>query len=151
MATYSGTLRALSITNGLALWTLPLSGVAFFQNPTVVSGGSSDGMFLVPDTSGTLNAYFHLRSSPAMREFLMEGFEKYQLAGLALLCLKNDSKEETEQDLIRLIAAAPNDPRERARRERLLQYLRSTQEMDVVELAKFSLTATDDYPVPALL
>jgi hypothetical protein len=90
---------------------------------------------------------FHLRNSPAMREFLMEGFEHYQLAGLALLCFKNDSKEETEQDLIRLIAAAANDPRERARRERLLQHLRSTNEMDVVELAKYSLTATDDYPV----
>jgi hypothetical protein len=90
---------------------------------------------------------FHLRNSPAMREFLMEGFEHYQLAGLALLCLKNDSKEETEQDLVRLIAAAAHDPRERARRERLLEHLRSTTEADVVELAKYSLTATDDYPV----
>lgn len=90
---------------------------------------------------------FHLRHSPAIREFLMEGFEHYQLAGLALLCLKNDSKEETEQDLIRLIEAAAHDPRERARRERLLQHLRSTKEADVVELAKYSLTATDDYPV----
>jgi hypothetical protein len=90
---------------------------------------------------------FHLRHSPAIREFLMEGFEHYQLAGLALLCLKNDSKEETEQDLIRLIEAAAHDPRERVRRERLLQHLRSTKEADVVELAKYSLTATDDYPV----
>ena len=90
---------------------------------------------------------FHLRNSPALREFLMEGFEHYQLAGLALLCLKNDSKEETEQDLVRLIAAAAHDPRERARRERLLEHLKSTNEADVVELAKYSLTATDDYPV----
>jgi hypothetical protein len=90
---------------------------------------------------------FHLRNSPAIREFLTEGFEHYQLAGLALLCLKNDSKEETEQDLVRLIAAAAQDPREQARRERLLQHLRSTREVDVVELAKYSLTATDDHPV----
>jgi len=90
---------------------------------------------------------FHLRHSPAMREFLLDGFEHYQLAGLALLCLKNDSKAETEQDLEQLIAAAAHDPRELARRERLLQHLRSTKEADVVELAKFSLTATDDYPV----
>ena len=90
---------------------------------------------------------FHLRNSPAIREFLLEGFEHYQLAGLALLCLKNDSKEETEQDLIRLIAAASHDPRERARRERLLQHLKLTKEADALELAKYSLTATADYPV----
>lgn len=90
---------------------------------------------------------FHLRHSPAMRKYLLEGFEHYQLAGLALLCLKNDSKAETEQDLESLIAAADRDPREHARRERLLQHLRSTNEADVVELAKYSLTATDDYPI----
>lgn len=93
---------------------------------------------------------FQLRHSPAMREYLMEGFEHYQLAGLALLCLKNDSKEETEQDLVRLIAAASHDPRERARRERLLEHLTSTREADAVELAKYSLTATADHPVFSL-
>jgi len=93
---------------------------------------------------------FHLRQSPAMREFLMEGFEHYQLAGLALLCLKNESKAETERDLAALIAAAARDPREQSRRERLLQYLRSTQESDAIELAKHSLTATGDYPTSSV-
>lgn len=93
---------------------------------------------------------FHLRQSPAMREFLMEGFEHYQLAGLALLCLKNESKAETEKDLAALIAASPKDPREQARRERLLQYLRSTNETDAIELAKHSLSATGDYPVSSV-
>jgi hypothetical protein len=82
-----------------------------------------------------------------MREFLMEGFENYQLAGLALLCLKNDSKEDTERDLAILISSADNDPREKARREVLLQQLRSTEEADAIELAKKSLAATADYPV----
>jgi hypothetical protein len=90
---------------------------------------------------------FHLRQSPAMREFLMEGFEHYQLAGLALLCLKNESKEDTEKDLAALIAAAAQDPREQARRQRLLEYVRSTKEADAIELAKYSLRATGDYPV----
>lgn len=90
---------------------------------------------------------FHLRQSPAMREFLMEGFEHYQLAGLALLCLKNESKGETERDLATLISASPADERERSRRERLLQYLRSTNETDAIELAKHSLSATGDHPV----
>jgi hypothetical protein len=90
---------------------------------------------------------FHLRNSPAMREFLMLGFEHYQLAGLALLCLKNDSKADTEKDLQMLIAAADDDPRERARRETLLLQLRSSGEADPIELAKFSLAATADYPI----
>ena len=81
-----------------------------------------------------------------LREFLMDGFEHYQLAGLALLYLKNESKAETEKDLTVLITAAANDARERARRERLLQYVRSTAETDIIELAKHSLTATGEYP-----
>jgi len=40
---------------------------------------------------------FHLRNSPAMRDFLLEGFDRFQLAGLALLCLKNQTKAETER------------------------------------------------------
>jgi hypothetical protein len=89
---------------------------------------------------------FHLRHSPAMREFLMEGFEHYQLAGLALLYLKNESKADTERDLSGLIAASTHDPREHSRRERLLQYVRSTNETDPIEMAKHSLGATGDYP-----
>ncbi|MGH9868002.1 MAG: PQQ-binding-like beta-propeller repeat protein [Candidatus Polarisedimenticolia bacterium] len=66
VATYTGTLRALSITNGLGIWSLPLSGVAFVRNPTLVSGGSSDGMILVPDTSGNLYAYVDSGSIPVI-------------------------------------------------------------------------------------
>ena len=90
---------------------------------------------------------FHLRQSPALREFLIEGFEHYQLAGLALLYLKNESKAETERELMALISTSANDARERARRERLLQFVRSTKETDVIELAKHSVTATADHPV----
>jgi type II secretory pathway pseudopilin PulG len=82
---------------------------------------------------------FHLRNSPALRDFLMEGFERFQLAGLALLCLKNDTKEETEQDLQELVSASANDQRERARRVSLLRHLRSTDKADPLELAKYSL------------
>jgi hypothetical protein len=82
---------------------------------------------------------FHLRNSPTLRDFLMEGFERFQLAGLALLCLKNERKAETEKDLQELISASLNDERERARRERLLRHLHSTDEADPLELAKYSL------------
>lgn len=82
---------------------------------------------------------YHLRKSPALRDFLLEGFERFQLAGLALLCLKNDTREETEKDLRSLIAAATNDERERSRREGLLRHLQSTDKVDALELAKYSL------------
>jgi hypothetical protein len=82
---------------------------------------------------------FHLRHSPAMRDFLLEGFDRFQLAGLALICLKNDTKADVERDLHELISAASADIREQARRERLLRHLESTDKAHPVELAKFSL------------
>ena len=85
---------------------------------------------------------FHLRNSPALRDFLMEGFERFQLAGLALLCLKNETKEETERDLQALISASAKDQRERARRERLLRHLSSAEKAEPLELAKYSLEGT---------
>lgn len=91
---------------------------------------------------------FHLRNSPALRDFLMEGFERFQLAGLALLCLKNDTKAETEKDLKSLVAASMNDERERARRERLLRHLQSTDKADPLELAKYSLDRAHGFARP---
>jgi hypothetical protein len=85
---------------------------------------------------------FHLRNSPALRDFLLEGFDRFQLAGLALLCLKNETKEETENDLRALISAADGDTREKARREKLLQKLQSTSNADPLELARYSLKGT---------
>lgn len=88
---------------------------------------------------------FHLRNSPAMRDFLLEGFERFQLAGLALLCLKNESKAGAEKDLRMLIAASGDDGRERARRERLLHHLQTTDKAEPLELAKYSLARA--YPL----
>jgi len=82
---------------------------------------------------------FHLRNSPAMRKFLLEGFDRFQLAGLALLCLKNGTKSETERDLRELIGAAGDDAREKTRRETLLSHLQATTEAEPLELAKYSL------------
>jgi hypothetical protein len=82
---------------------------------------------------------FHLRHSPAMRDFLMEGFDRFQLAGLALICLKNDTKADAERDLRELISAAGVDMAEKARRERLLHHLQSADKAHPLELAKYSL------------
>jgi len=82
---------------------------------------------------------FHLRHSPAMRDFLIEGFDRFQLAGLALICLKNDTKADAERDLRELISSANEDMKEKTRRERLLSHLVSTDKGDPLELAKYSL------------
>jgi len=81
---------------------------------------------------------FHLRNSPAMREFLEEGFERFPLAGLALVCLKNETKADTENDLRKLIEAANNET-ERVRRENLLKHLQGATGAGPLELAKYSL------------
>ncbi len=82
---------------------------------------------------------FHLQNSPAMRDFLLENFDRFQLSGLALLCLKNGTKAETEEDLRLLLAAAGGDVRETSRRESLLHHLQSTDKAEPLELAKYSL------------
>ena len=82
---------------------------------------------------------FYLRNSPALREFLMEAFDRFQLAGLALLRLKNDTKEQTEADLRELMSACGTDDAEKARRARLLRHLQTTPHQEPVELARYSL------------
>lgn len=82
---------------------------------------------------------FHLKNSPAMRDWLIAGFEQFQLAGLPLLCLKNETKEETERDLQRLIELAANDPREKKRRESLLAHMKEIKDADPIELAKYTV------------
>ena len=84
------------------------------------------------------NIKFHLRNSPACREFLMEAFERFPLAGLALLSLKNETPAQTEADLQTLISTADGDAIEKARRERLLNHLRTTDRHEPLELAKYS-------------
>jgi hypothetical protein len=91
---------------------------------------------------------FHLRNSPAMRSFLLESFDRFQLAGLALLCLKNQTKSETEKDLRDLIGAAGEDMTEKARRERLLNHLQTTDAAEPLALAKYSLERARALPQP---
>lgn len=89
----------------------------------------------------------HLRNSPAIRDSLMEDFEHFQIAGLPLLCLKNDTKAGAERDLESLILASAGDARERARRELLLGKLRATDDAEPLEVAKFALD-TGEWTLP---
>jgi hypothetical protein len=69
----------------------------------------------------------------------MEAFDRFQMAGLALLRLKNETKEQTEADLRVLMAACGADDAEKARRARLLKHLQTTPQQEPVELARYSL------------
>jgi hypothetical protein len=69
---------------------------------------------------------FHLRRSVALREFLLENFERFPFTGLTLLCLKNETSEQVEADLQRLIEAPDVDGSEIERREQLLSSSRRT-------------------------
>ena len=85
------------------------------------------------------NIRFHLRQSPALRDYLMEAFDRFPMAGLALLSLKNNNNAaDTAADLRRLIEASGNDEMERARRERLLNHLQTTEHAEPLALAKYS-------------
>ena len=42
---------------------------------------------------------YHLRRSPALREFLLENFERFPFTGLTVLSLKNETREQVEADL----------------------------------------------------
>ena len=83
------------------------------------------------------NIKFHLRHSPACRDFLLEAFDRFPMAGLTLLSLKNSTPEQTEADLRSLIART-DDPTEKARRERLLKHFQITDRREPLDLAKYS-------------
>ena len=82
---------------------------------------------------------FHLRRSPALREFLLENFERFPFTGLTLLCLKNETREQVEADLQHLIAAPDVDDSEIDRRKALLELYRSGQVREPIEFTSYSM------------
>jgi hypothetical protein len=82
---------------------------------------------------------FHLRRSVALREFLLENFERFPFTGLTLLCLKNETSEQVEADLRRLIEAPDVDGSEIERRRELLQLYRSGEVREPIEFTAYSM------------
>ena len=82
---------------------------------------------------------FHLRRSPALREFLLENFEHFTFTGLTLLSLKNETREQVEADLQRLIEAPNIDASEIERRKQLLQLYRSGEVREPIEFTSYSM------------
>lgn len=71
---------------------------------------------------------FHLRKSPALREFLRENFDRFPFSGLTLLCFEYETREEVEAELLRLIGAPGVDAPEIERRRALLEMFRGTED-----------------------
>ena len=82
---------------------------------------------------------FHLRRSPALREFLLENFERFPFTGLTLLCLKNETRDQVEADLQQLTQAADVDASEIERRKELLELYRSGEELEPIEYTAYSM------------
>ena len=66
----------------------------------------------------------------------MESFDRFQLAGLALICLKNETKADAERDLRDLISTAGVDVAGKSRRERLLRHLESADKSAPTGISK---------------
>ncbi len=82
---------------------------------------------------------FHLRRSTALREFLLDNFERFPFTGLTLLSLKNETREQVEADLQRVIAAPNVDDSEIARRKELLQLYRNGEVREPIEYTSYSM------------
>jgi hypothetical protein len=82
---------------------------------------------------------FHLRRSSALREFLIENFERFPFTGLTLLCLKNETRDQVEADLQRLTEAPDVDDSEIERRKELLQLYRNGEVREPIEFTSYSM------------
>ena len=82
---------------------------------------------------------FHLRRSPALREFLLDNFERFPFTGLTLICLKNETKDQTEADLQRLAASPDVDDSEIERRKKLLELYRNVEVREPIEYTSYSM------------
>ena len=82
---------------------------------------------------------FHLRRSPALREFLLENFDRFPFTGLTLLCLKNETRDQVEGDLRQLVEASDADDAEIERRKELLQLYRSGAVREPIEFTSYSM------------
>lgn len=82
---------------------------------------------------------FHLRRSPALRDFLLENFERFPFTGLTLLCLKNETRDQVEADLRQLMEAPNVDESEITRRKELLRLYQNDGTREPIEFTSYSM------------
>lgn len=76
---------------------------------------------------------YHLRRSSALRDFLVENFDRFPFSGLTMLALKGETRDEVQADLQRLIDAPGLDAAERERRVEMLALYRATEPREAIE------------------
>ncbi|MDP9349191.1 MAG: hypothetical protein M3P24_08640 [Gemmatimonadota bacterium] len=82
---------------------------------------------------------FHLRHSPALRDLLIQTFDRFPFTGLSMLCLMNETPAGVEADLGRLIEADGVDGPEIERRKELLRIYRSSGTCGAIEFTALSM------------
>jgi hypothetical protein len=82
---------------------------------------------------------FHMRHSPALREFLRQNFDRFPFTGLTLLMLQHESAEQVQADLRRLVDAPGLDAPEAARRRDLLALYQEAPDRAPIEFTTFSM------------
>jgi hypothetical protein len=82
---------------------------------------------------------FHLRHSPALRDFLIVNFERFPFSGLTMLYLQSESKEQVEAQLRRLIEVPGMDDVELRRRRELLALFQSADNWEPIEFTAYSM------------
>jgi hypothetical protein len=82
---------------------------------------------------------FHLRHSPALREFLLRHFDRFPFSGLTLLALQHETPAQVEANLRRLMEAPGVDERELVRRRELLELYLATPDRAPMEFTALSM------------
>src|SRR5688572_29422650 len=82
---------------------------------------------------------FHIRRSSALREFLLANFERFPFTGLTLLSLKNETRDQVEADLKRLVEAPNVDDSEIERRKELLELYQNSDMREAIEFTSYSM------------
>jgi hypothetical protein len=82
---------------------------------------------------------FHLRQSPALRDFLHGHFERFPFSGLTLVALGSDTREEAAADL-RALAEEPSlDEKEATRRHELVELWASHRDTDPIDFVGINM------------
>jgi hypothetical protein len=82
---------------------------------------------------------FHLRQSPALRDFLRNHFDRFPFSGLTLLALGSDDRGQVAAGLRALANDPTIDPKEAARRLELLELWTSQENTDPIEFVGINM------------
>ena len=82
---------------------------------------------------------FHLRQSPALRDFLHRHFDRFPFSGLTLIAFGSETREEVVTDLRALAEDRSLDPKEATRRRELVELWESHRNTDPIEFVGINM------------